>query len=129
MSARDELKRRPASAATQSARVLAALRTQESVSGADFRAAPTCDGGPPIVNITPRVSDLRRVHGIDSERGPDGCARYRLTWDRGDDAVPFDEIVAEVREAADDAGEQLALELPPTSPPPRSAIAGDWDVG
>ena len=68
MSARDKLKRRPASAAVQTARILDALRRQKWVSGADFRS-PTIDGGPEIRNVTPRVSDLRRVHGIASERG------------------------------------------------------------
>src|ERR1039458_7108702 len=87
-SPRDELKRRPASAAVQTARILDRLRTHEWVSGADFRS-PTCDGGPEIRNVTPRVSELRRVHGIDTVRGPDGCAMYSLRWDRGDDAVPF----------------------------------------
>jgi hypothetical protein len=124
--ARAELKRPPASAGVQTARILDRLRTHEWVSGADFRS-PTCDGGPEIRNITPRVSDLRRCHQIVSERGADGCARYRLTWDRGDHAPPFDEIVTEAREAVDDAGEQIALELT-ASPPARSAVYGDWDA-
>jgi len=121
----DLQRRPPAGAAVQTARILDRLRTHEWVSGADFRS-PTCDGGPEIRNVTPRLSDLRRVHGIASERGSDGCARYSLTWDRGDDAVPFDDIVAEAREAIDDEREQLALELPPG--PSTSAVFDDCDI-
>jgi hypothetical protein len=132
----DELKRRPSGAAVQCVRILNAMRENEWVSGDDFRP-PTIDGGPEIRNVTPRVSELRRCHGIDSERGPDNCARYRLSWDRGDGATPFAEIVTESREVvADDAGAQLALEVsasPGTSgngagSAPRSAIYDDWDA-
>jgi len=124
-----ELQRRPpAAAASHRQRILALMRSRAGtldpwVSGRDFRAETT-DGHAEIPNITPRVSELRRQHQIVTERGPDGCARYRLEWDRGDDP-PFDEIVAEAREAVDDAREQLALELPPASPPARLATYGE----
>lgn len=131
----DELKRPPAGAAAQRERVLAEMRrrrgtAQPWVSGEDFRADPTCDGHPPIVNVTPRVSELRRLHEIVTERGPDGCARYRLAFDCGDSTPPLGEIVAEAaRGDRDDAArEQLALELPIGSPPARSAIYDDWDA-
>lgn len=122
--------RPPPTAAAQRERILAAMRRRAGTSepwvcGEDFRE-PTIDGHPPIHNITPRVSDLRRLHEIVTERGPDGCARYRLATDCGDSAPPFGEIAA-AREAARSNDEQLALELPPASLPPKSAIF-DWDL-
>jgi hypothetical protein len=105
MSVRSPIDGPRSSARTQRDRILAELRRRREIappgwiSGADFRY-PTCDGGPEIRNITPRVSELGKVHHIISERGCDGCARYRLSWDVGDDAAPIKQLANDAREAA-----------------------------
>jgi hypothetical protein len=109
----------PSKARDQATRILAELRRRREIrppgwlDGRAFRY-PTCDGGPEIFNITPRVSDLRKRHEIVTEqRGPDGIARYRLAWDLGDDAERFEHLVVDAREAArsTDAADELTLEL------------------
>ena len=124
-------------ARTQRERILAELRRRREIappgwiSGRDFRY-PTCDRGPEIANITPRVSELGKVHHIISERGDDGCSRYRLSWDLGDDAAPIKQLVADAREAArstDDEADALQLFEPaPTSSGPRlNAALTDYE--
>lgn len=118
-------------AASQRERILARLRHGGWVTGKDFRE-PAIDGHPEIANITPRISELGKVHYIISERGEDGCARYRL-GDVGD-VVPIKHLVEEAREAARsaDAADGLRLFEPPSpapspAPPPLNAALTDWD--
>jgi hypothetical protein len=97
------------------------------VSGRDFRA-PTCDGGPEISNITPRISELRKLHQIvTEERGPEGIARYRLGWDLGDEGVPIKQLVDDAREAARGDLDEPARLFDPPAPAPLNAALTDWD--
>lgn len=90
------------------------------VSLTDFRP-PTCDSGPEIRNLTPRISELGKLHEIEAGRGPDGCARYQLLSDGGDSPPPFEEIRAAAHETARSAGgeQQVALPQEPTPTGPR----------
>jgi hypothetical protein len=130
-----------ANAGTQRERILAELRRRREVSdadwisGRDFRA-PTCDGGPEIYNITPRISELRARHPILTERGPGGVACYRLAWDLGGHGAPAEPpAAASATWSTDDVdeppAEQLALELGEPDPAPAAPLNAaliDWDA-
>jgi hypothetical protein len=120
-------------AGTQRDRILAALRDRRSggwVHSSDFRT-PTVDGGAEIHNITPRISELGKVHAIETRRRADGTSEYRLQWDVGDVDVPLKELVGEAREAARSAAASDELQLfeppRPPAPPPRNAALTDWE--
>jgi len=72
------------------------------ITGRDFRQ-PTCDGLPEIPNITPRISELRKVREIVTECGPGRIAKYRL--------ASRAELAAKAAWAPAEP-EQLALVLP-----------------
>lgn len=117
VSAREQVS--PSKAGVQRARILEAMRQFGRITALDFRA-PTCDGGPEIHNITPRISEIRRGYIIETDRlGPGGIARYRLLGER----APEPEADAAVDVAVD--CEQAAL-FEPVAAAPRCAL-DPWD--
>ncbi|MGN6870279.1 MAG: hypothetical protein ACTHMY_17965 [Solirubrobacteraceae bacterium] len=123
-------------AATQRDRILAVMRDRRGAGGwvhsSDFRS-PTVDGGPEIHNITPRISELGKIHAIESRTRADRTREYRLRWDVGDVDVPLKQLVAEAREAArsEEIAAELqlfepALPLPAPAPAARCALF-DWE--